>query len=279
MSNIGNGDRKPIGVFDSGFGGLTALRRLRELAPNENLIYFGDTGRMPYGGRSSEELHTIGRQDIEFLLDFDVKLILAACGTVSTVALNTLIPNYTVPIFGVIHPAALQAAQITRTGHICVIATEATIGGGSFQRALAELNPELRVSALACPKLVPLVESGRFRPSDPGVMETLFEYLDRFRGGDMDTLLLGCTHYPLMGGAIRAFLGVEVNIVGSGEAAAEALVATLAETGQATSVQSPGKCTYYTSGSALNFSQTAELILGESLGGEVLETEPFPLDN
>lgn len=268
-------DNRPIGVFDSGLGGLIAAQTLRRRMPHEDIIYFGDTGRMPYGGRPDAELMVMCGQNVDFLLGFGVKLILAACGTVSTVALPKL--EFPIPVFGVIEPVARIVCRRTKNGRVGVIATAATIGGGAFQRALLSMEPGLEVTAMACPKLVPLIESGHFETDDPAVREALEEYLSGIIAADADTLLLGCTHYPLMGDAISQVLGGGVELVDAGDAAAEELISYIADKGLSAAAERVGRSAYYTSGGAENFRETAKLILGLELGDDLSEVAPLPL--
>ena len=165
-------DTRPIGVFDSGLGGLTAVRELRQLLPSENIIYFGDTARVPYGGRSAEILLKYARQDVRFLRSHDIKAILVACGTVSTTALPQLRQESDIPILGVVEPACRRAAAVTRNRRVGLIATAASVRSGAYQRSLRQLDPDIAVTAKACPLFVPLVENGRFRRGDV-VIETV----------------------------------------------------------------------------------------------------------
>ena len=157
---------RPIGVFDSGMGGLTAVRRLRRLMPSENIIYFGDTARVPYGNRSRETLLQYARQDLRFLESFDLKAVLVACGTISANCLEDLRPDSGIPVIGVVEPAVKRAAAETKTGKIGMVATRASVSSGAYERALARTAPGLEMRSLACPLFVPLVEEGRFRPGD-----------------------------------------------------------------------------------------------------------------
>lgn len=270
-------DARPIGIFDSGLGGLTAMTVLSRLLPGEDLIYFGDTGRMPYGTKTKTELLKIARQDIDFLRDMGAKLILAACGTVSTVALPILTPISDIPVFGVIEPAAREAVRRTRAGKIGVIATQATIAGGEYVRVLKGLSRDLEIIDAACPKLTPLVESGRISAKDAGVMAAVEEYLTPIKAAGVDTLLLGCTHYPLLESAIRAFLGDDIEHVSAGEAAALELVAYLESSGLGCGKASGGSRHYYTSGSREAFSVMAGMLLGNGPLEGVQAIEPFPL--
>ena len=165
-------DQRPIGVFDSGSGGLTAVREIRSILPSENIIYFGDTSRVPYGGRSAEILLKYARQDVRFLRSHDIKAILVACGTVSTTALPQLRQESDIPILGVVEPACRRAAAVTRNRRVGLIATAASVRSGAYQRSLRQLDPDIAVTAKACPLFVPLVENGRFRRGDV-VIETV----------------------------------------------------------------------------------------------------------
>ena len=216
-------DQRPIGVFDSGLGGLTAVREIRSILPSENIIYFGDTSRVPYGGRSAEILLRYARQDVRFLRTFDVKALLVACGTVSTNALPVLAAESDSPILGVVEPACAAAAQVTRNKKVGLIATAASVRSGAYERCLSALDGDIQVYAKACPLFVPLVENGRFRPGDTVIETVAAEYLAPLRATGIDTLILGCTHYPLLSEIIANIMGSGVTLVDSGAAAAQAL--------------------------------------------------------
>ena len=170
-------DRRPIGVFDSGLGGLTAVRELARIMPEEDLIYFGDTSRVPYGGRSRDTLVKYARQDAAFLRTFNPKAIVIACGTVSTTALDVLQAENDIPVFGVVEPAARASAHVTRNGKVGLIGTKASIRSGAYERALDVLHPGVDVTAKACPLLVSLVENGRFRPGGIVAETVVSEFL------------------------------------------------------------------------------------------------------
>ena len=267
-------DNRPIGVFDSGFGGLTAVEALRALRPGENIIYFGDSGRAPYGSRSVEELRVMARQNLDFLKSFDVKLILAACGTVSGSVLDEF-TDEGVPVLGVIRPGAQKAASITESGRIGVIATEASIRSGAYQREIRLIRGGVYIYDVGCPKLVPLIEQGRFAPEDRDVDMALREYLAEMREAGADTLLLGCTHYPLMGAAISRFMGAGTKLVSAADEAALHLAMMLGEEGLATSREERGSVAYYTSGDAVEFSRIAELLLDAPLESPVMHVPPM----
>ena len=165
-------DQRPVGVFDSGVGGLTAVRELRKLLPSENIIYFGDSSRVPYGGRSAEILLKYARQDVHFLRSFDIKAILVACGTVSTTCLPVLRQENDLPILGVVEPACRRAAAVTKNRRVGLIATAASVRSGAYERCIAAIDPAVEVIAKACPLFVPLVENGRYKLGDV-VIETV----------------------------------------------------------------------------------------------------------
>ena len=215
-------NERPIGVFDSGFGGLTAVRRLRDLMPSENIIYFGDTARVPYGNRSRDTILKYARQDTRFLRSFDLKAIVIACGTVSSNCLPQLQAENDIPIIGVVEPAVRRAAALTRNKRVGVAATRATVASGAFARALAALDGDVTVFSHPCPLFVPLVEEGRCRPEDPVIRLVAEEYLLPLRERGVDTLVLGCTHYPLLTDVIGQIMGPGVQLVDVGAEAAAA---------------------------------------------------------
>ena len=262
-------DTRPIGVFDSGLGGLTAVRELARIMPEEDLVYFGDTGRVPYGGRSRDILVRYARQDVAFLRTFDPKAIVIACGTVSTTALDVLQEENDIPIFGVVAPAAHAAARVTRNGRVGLIGTRASIRSGAYERALDHLRPGVRVTARACPLLVPLVENGRFQPGDVVAETVVSEYLAPVRAAEADTLILGCTHYPLMKPIIGAYMGPGVTLVDVGEQCARWVKRQLELDGLRNERPGAGRHRYYVSDSTEDFTALASVFLGEDMTGEV----------
>ncbi len=262
-------DTRPIGVFDSGLGGLTALRELARLMPDEDLVYFGDTGRVPYGGRSRDTLVKYARQDAAFLRSFNPKAIVIACGTVSTTALDVLRAENDIPVFGVVEPAAQAAAHVTRNGRVGLIGTRASIRSGAYERTLDALRPGVEVTARACPLLVPLVENGRFRPGDVVAETVVGEYLAPIRERGVDTLILGCTHYPLMRAVIGAYMGPDVTLVDVGEQCARWVKKQLELDGLRNGRPGAGRRRYYVSDSTEDFSDLASIFLGEDVHGEV----------
>jgi glutamate racemase len=224
--------RRPIGVFDSGVGGLTVLRALQERLPDESFIYLGDTARLPYGTKSPDTVARYARQAARVLVDRDVKLLVVACNTASAVAVEALRSELApLPVLGVIEPGAAAACTASTRGSIVVIATEGTVRGGAYERAIAALRPDARVKARPCPLFVALAEEGWV---DGPVPEAAAQaYLGDLFGGEPedDCLVLGCTHFPLLTGVIRAVVGSEIAIVDSAGTTADAVAALLATGG------------------------------------------------
>lgn len=265
-------DNRPIGVFDSGLGGLTAVRRLQELMPNEDIVYFGDTGRVPYGTRSEQTIRRYAREDCRLLLDRNVKYIIAACGTVSSVAPDIL-RELPVPAIGVVEATAKAAAKSTKNNRIGVLGTAATVRSRSFEKALLSLDSTISVTATACPMFVSLVEAGWIAPDDEVAIAMVRRYMAPIKEAGVDTLILGCTHFPLLAPIIQAELGDGVTLIDSGRETAihcaEVLGAqnALAETRE-------GKCRFFVSDQPEGFSRTAEIFLGRSVREEVESVSP-----
>jgi glutamate racemase len=218
-----------IGIFDSGIGGLTVLHSLARLLPHERVIYLGDTARGPYGTKSAETVTKYAFENTDFLLDKGIKLLVVACNSASAVALDALQARYALPVVGVVEPGARAAVARTRNGKIGVIGTEATIASGAYSRALRALRPDLEVYTRACPLFVPLAEEGWL--DNEVARQTTGLYLASLATSGIDTLILGCTHYPLLAGTIAEVLGPEVALVDSAEATAHAVEARLDERG------------------------------------------------
>ncbi len=258
-------DSRPIGVFDSGLGGLTAVRTLRQILPEEDLIYFGDTARVPYGGRSRETILRYARQDVRFLRTCELKAILVACGTVSTTALPELRAENDLPVLGVVEPTCRRAAALTKNGRVGLIATQASVRSGAYEAALAGLDPGLRVTAKACPLFVPLVEAGHFRPGDVVIETVAREYLEPLREEGVDTLILGCTHYPLLEEVVGSVMGPEVALVSAGEEAAFELKRLLKARGLRAEEGRLGGAEFCVSDRAEDFERVASLFLRDDL--------------
>lgn len=259
-------DNRPIGVFDSGVGGLSAVKELHRLLPNENLIYFGDTARLPYGTRSHETLVQYIAQDIAFLRRHDCKLVLAACGTVSSNMTPALEASATVPFYGVVSPAVDAAAAATKNGKIGVIATSASIRTGAYRRALTSLHPEMTLLEKACPLFVPLVENGLIEDDNEITEKVAQMYLAPLYEAGIDTLILGCTHFPLIAGILDKVLHHKVALIDSGYCLARQALTHLTRTD---GFGGQGQTTYYVTDSPESFSEVASLFLGESISGTV----------
>lgn len=219
----------PIGVFDSGVGGLTVAREIMRQIPNEKIVYFGDTARVPYGSKSQETVTRFSKQIVRFLETHRVKTIVVACNTASAYALDELEKEIDIPIIGVVKPGAKVAAEVTRNGKIGVIATEATIGSRIYSKYIKELNKDVTIYGKACPLFVPLVEEGLWQ--DPVTDEIAKRYLSELIDLDIDTLILGCTHYPLIRSTLGRIIGEDVTLVNPAYETARELKELLAERG------------------------------------------------
>jgi glutamate racemase len=215
------GDSRPIGVFDSGIGGLTVVKALCDLLPNENISYLGDTARVPYGPKSPETVQRYAMELAQMLMEKNAKALVVACNTVSSVALSLLTRKFSVPVIGVIEPGARAALEATRNRHIGVIGTRATIRSGAYEKALRATDNNVRVSSRACPLLVPLIEEGLLDDDVTNLM--IVRYLEPLLADGVDTLVLGCTHYPLLTEAITRALSNQVMLVDSAQNCARAV--------------------------------------------------------
>lgn len=260
----------PIGVFDSGLGGLTVVKELVKLLPNEDIVYFGDTDRVPYGTKSADAIRKFARQDEAFLLSKGVKLIVAACGTVSSVAADTA-DDLTVPFVGVVSNSSKAAVKATKNGRIGVIGTSATVSSGAHEREILKLLPDAKVFANSCTLFVPLVEIGWIDPSDVVVLETVKRYLAPIIENDIDTLILGCTHYPLLSEAIKKVVGDKVTLINMGEATALAVKEMLSFSGDLNDSSHKGSCSFYVSDLTPSFLNTASFLLGEEIDKNSVE--------
>ena len=212
-------NNQSIGVFDSGLGGLTVLKALEKQLPNESFIYFGDTAHVPYGSKSDEMVQNYSNQIIQFLLDHDVKLIVIACNTVSSVATHVLQEKFDVPIFGVITPSVEQAISHHNGGEIGIIGTQSTIASNSYVKKFTTLAPHIKTIQQACPLFVPLIEENWANTNTTKEVASI--YLKPFSEHPLDALVLGCTHYPIMEPLIQSVMGDSVKLISSGPAVAE----------------------------------------------------------
>ena len=257
-----------IGIFDSGLGGLTAVKELVKVLPHEDIIYFGDTARVPYGNKSKKTIVRYAEQDAYFLLSKGVKMIIAACGTVSSVAVN-LKDELPVPFTGVVIPTAQAAVRATKNGRIGVIGTSATVNSGSYKNEILRTDKELCVFQQDCPLFVSLVENGFISPEDEIVRLVVARYLEGLKYEGIDTLILGCTHFPIISQAISDYLGDEVTLIDSGRETALYAAGLLKENGLLGAGKEQGSCRYYVSDTVDDFRRTAEIFLGKSVGSEV----------
>jgi glutamate racemase len=255
---------RPIGVFDSGIGGLTVVSALRELLPNEQIFYLGDTARVPYGGKSAATVERYSLEITAMLLAENCKTIVVACNTASALALPRLESTIPVPITGVIQPGAQAAVAATRNGHIGVIGTRATIKSGAYERAIRALDPALRVSARACPLFVPLIEEGWLESEITD--RVIRQYLTPLVEAGVDTVVLGCTHYPLLREAIARFLGDAVTLVDSAQNCAATVSRLLEERNLRAAAEGNGKLSVALTDSPDAFLEVAKQALELEIG-------------
>ena len=259
--SIDNKNAAPVGVFDSGVGGLTVAREIMRQLPNENLVYFGDTARVPYGSKSRDNIIRYSRQIIHFLKTKGVKAIVIACNTASALALDVVREESDIPIIGVVEQGARAALQITQTKKIGVIGTEATVQSAMYGKIIKGLDPTVSVIGKACPLFVPLVEEGFAKHK---VTEEIIDYyLASMKESDIDSLILGCTHYPLLRSRIRAYLGDKIQLVNPAYETAMDLKYILKESGMENAGKEGEHATYsfYVSDAADKFKQFANSIL------------------
>ncbi|MCP4580582.1 MAG: glutamate racemase [candidate division Zixibacteria bacterium] len=245
MTNHQSLANKPIGVFDSGAGGLTVVSQIFRHLPSEQVIYFGDMGRTPYGIRSAEVIKSFSRQNVNFLLEQDVKFIVVACNSASALALDYILQIFNIPMMGVIEPGSRAAASGTKNGRIGVIGTEATIGSLSYTKALLKIDPKLEVFSMACPLFVSLAENGYIGKKAAYLIAE--DYLGYLKEKKIDTLVLGCTHYPPLKGVIGKVMGDDVRLIDSAEETAKTIGQMLAELNLANSNPAAGAHKFYVS--------------------------------
>ena len=264
---------KPIGIFDSGIGGLTVVREVSRQLPQEKILYFGDTARVPYGSKSPKVVQSFARQDASFLYDKGVKSIIIACNTASAEAYDILQNELDIPVIGVIKPGARVAAESTKNGRIGVIGTLGTISSGAYTKALFDIDESIKVSAAACPLFVPLVEEGWETKSV--TREIAGEYLSPLIEGGIDTLILGCTHYPILKPLLQQIVGDKIILVDSAEATAAELKQILDEEDmEKSSRDNMDNHGFFVSDFPFKFKETAERFLGK----ELAEVELVPLE-
>lgn len=264
MSSTRGHQSKAIGIFDSGIGGLTVAAEIFNRLPREDIIYFGDTGRTPYGPRSSEIVKRFSRQNINFLIEKNVKFIVVACNTASAVALDYIRGIYNIPMIGVIAPGAMAAARKTENKRIGVIGTQGTIASSSYQKALKSIDDEFRIYPKACPLFVSLAEEGYIdKPATRMIAE---DYLSELVKKSIDTLVLGCTHYPLLRKVIADVIGPNVSLIDSAQETASDVEQTLAGQKLLNPSKSAGTRRFFVSDSPEKFKKIGERFLGRRIG-------------
>lgn len=253
----------PIGIFDSGVGGLTVLKEIRKKLPNEKLIYLGDTARVPYGNKSKETIIRYSIENTKFLMQFDIKLLIVACNTSTATSLKILKENFSIPIIGVIEPGAKKAVEITKNKRVGIIGTEATIKSSAYEEEIKNLDNRVSVFSKPCPLFVPLVEEGLLKGS---IVEQVIEYyLKFFKTKNVDTLVLGCTHYPLLKKAISKFFDNTINIVDSAKETSNMVLNLLKDRKILSSRETSVDPDYFVTDAAERFLKVGKTILGRDL--------------
>lgn len=261
-------DTRPIGVFDSGLGGLTVVKAILEKMPCENIVYLGDTLNVPYGDKTSGQITEFAFRNTEFLLKKGVKAIAIACNTADATSRGKLAQCYDIPIIGVVGPAAEKAASSTKNKKVGVIATAAAVASGAYERAIRSYLSDCQVFQTATPKLVPLVEQGKIHKSDTEIVQALEEYLFPLVEKGIDTLVLGCTHYPLFYPLVREMLP-SVNIIASGTSSLPALYEKLLSEDMLNYSEKKGNAEFYVTGEPSYFEKNGGIFLGTSLENKV----------
>lgn len=264
---------KPIGIFDSGLGGLTVLKEIHRMMPGENLVYFGDSKRTPYGTKSKETIINFSFQDMRFMLGKNVKAVVIACNTISSNALDAIKDEFDIPILEVIEPGAKAGAAATKNKKIGVIATPATIDSNAYMKKLMSLDENLKVFQKSCPLFVPLVEEGAIFWNSEIALLTAEYYLQELKQLGIDTLILGCTHYPLLKDVIQKVMGPDARLIDS--AGSIALMISKSNKIKANSSNNGGRINLYTSDSAVKFMPLCKDILGE----DNLKVEHVDIEN
>jgi glutamate racemase len=269
-SGSSGGSERPIGVFDSGVGGLTVVRALEELLPQEHLLYFGDTARAPYGPRSVEEVRRFAFEIMDFMAARDVKMLVIACNAMTAAAYDEARERYPMPVIGVIQPAVRSAVRATHNRRVGVLATPVTVGSGAYQRALAATDPTVEVHCQKCPAFVDRVEAGDTFSEE--LIALAEEYLAPLLAADVDTLILGCTHYPLLKGVLHWVTKGDVELISSAEAVARDVYARLVADDLLRRVKELGRRTFTVSGDPEQFRAVGSRFLPEL---SVVEAVPW----
>jgi glutamate racemase len=254
-----------IGIFDSGVGGLTVLKEIKECLPGENIFYLGDTARVPYGIRSSQTVVKYSVSNTDFLLKQNIKLLVIACNTASAVAVDALREKYSVPVVDVVGPGARRAVDVTKNRRIGIIGTEGTIKSGAYQKEISRLDSNAVTFTRPCPLFVPLAEEGWFRHDDDVVLLTARRYLTPLKDFDIDTLVLGCTHYPLLKAAIQSVVGDKTTLIDSAEETAKEVKNLLHEKDILNTNVGKGELLFYLTDIPHRFTETGKYFLGEEV--------------
>lgn len=271
-------DNRPIGVFDSGLGGLTLVKELHRIMPQEDIIYLGDTARIPYGSRSRETIVRYAREDMAFLQAKDVKMIAAACGTVSSTLTKEVTSRLGMPYVDVILPTAQAACALTAHGKIGVIGTAASMRSNAYGKTIRNIRGDVRVFGNACPLLVHLVENGMIEEDNQITRLTVEMYLKPLIAEGIDTLILGCTHYPIIYPIFNSVLDYKVTLVDPGKVTARYIKNMLSKEGMLCSREENGTTEYNVTDQPQSFEQTATLFLGEAVGQKVNEVRLKPIE-
>jgi glutamate racemase len=269
-------DSRPIGVFDSGVGGLTVVRAILDLLPGERIVYLGDNARFPYGPRPNEEIRAFALEIAAYLVSRDVKMLVVACNSVEVAAIRDVAGAAGVPVIGVVDPGARAAVRATRNGRVGVIATEATVRSGAYEAAVASAHASALVFSRACPAFVDFVERGD--TSSDALLGVAHEYLEPLRQEGVDTLILGCTHYPMLSGLIQYVIGDDVVLVSSAEETAKDVYATLVEADLLRLEGDEPQHEFLATGDPDRFRAVAHHFLGPDVGG-VASAKLAPSEN
>lgn len=269
-------DNRPIGVFDSGLGGLTVLKEITGLLPGESIVYFGDSGRAPYGTKSKETIIKYTFQDIRFLLNHDIKLAVMACNTMNAYSYEFVRQSFDIPVIEVIKPGAAAAAAETKKGRLGIIGTTATISSGAYEKAVNIINNSIEIHSRACPLFVPLVEEGTDWWDNDITRKIAEIYLAPLKEKDIDTLVLGCTHYPLLQNIITRVMGDEVKLISSAFETAKVVKKVIFDNNMIRDEQFKPVSRYYTSDSVEKFEPLCSAILGiEVKSAERVDIEKY----
>ncbi|NMO95409.1 glutamate racemase [Paenibacillus lemnae] len=255
--------QQAIAILDSGVGGLTVAKEVMRQLPREKVIYFGDTARAPYGPRTPEEVRDFTEQIVDYLLQYNPKMIVIACNTATAAALDYISDKVSIPVIGVIHPGARAAISATKTGHVGVIGTVGTVSSGAYTAALKQLSPFVEVQSRACPTLVPLVEQGLFRTAKS--FDIVREALHGMRPEEIDCLILGCTHYPFLMDTIQQVMGPRVKLISSADETAREISTILYDKGQLASSEDLPVHQFFCTGDSVMFQSIATEWLGEHI--------------